>query len=332
MNYAHWAGDKMTDKNIKITCWGPRGSLPSPSKKGFSTTEFGGNTSCYHVEAGPFSVILDCGSGIRDLGNHLMATGKGFGKQFIVPLSHYHWDHIQGLPFCVPMFIAGNKFYFHGFAPSGHERGPKPVVEAMLGHQQSNPHFLVAHTELPAERLYTDHARQFSETFWYKYVNSLLGIEKHEKGPGPNDNPKNWIKFTTIPLNHPDGCLGYKIEYMGKSIVYATDNEPLRHTNAQLDKHAQLTDWLLLDGQYSEEQIGGMTQTFGHGTPAACIEQAKACLAALVVIHHHDPANDDKTLTAMEKATKRDCIRLGYAADGLPGVVEFAREGVVWEI
>jgi len=58
----------MTD--IKITCWGPRGSLPSPSKKGFNTTEFGGNTSCYHVEAGPFSIILDCGSGIRDLGNH----------------------------------------------------------------------------------------------------------------------------------------------------------------------------------------------------------------------------------------------------------------------
>lgn len=319
----------MTDKKIKITCWGPRGSLPSPSKKGFNTTEFGGNTSCYHVEAGPFSIILDCGSGIRDLGNHLMSTGKGFGKQFIVPLSHYHWDHIQGLPFCVPMFIAGNKFFFHGFAPSGHERGPKPVVEAMLGHQQSNPHFPVAHTELPAERVYTDHARQFSETFWYKYVNSQLGIEKHEKGPGQNAvSTSNWIKFTTIPLNHPDGCLGYKIEYMGKSVVYATDNEPLRHTNAQLDKHADHANWILLDGQYSEEQIGGMTQTFGHGTPLSCIEQADAVDAEHLVIHHHDPGNHDVTLEAMEKHARHEA----KTAIGFDGKVEFAREGMVWEI
>lgn len=304
---------------MTVTCFGPRGSLPSPSTKTFKTEEYGGNTSCYYVEAGPFRIILDCGSGIRQLGNDLMAKGRGVGGEWIVLLSHYHWDHIQGLPFCVPMFIGANTFRFHGFTPSGHESGPKPVVETMLGHQQSNPHFPVAHTALPSQRKYQDHARQFSETFWYKHEDGRY-IQTAQK---PGGASWDTLKITTIPLNHPDGCLGYRIEYEGKVMVYATDNEPLRHNNAQLLKHGSGADWMLLDGQYTEAQLAGPTQVFGHGTPEACVEQAKACKVKKLVIHHHDPNHDDTKVAQMERE----------ALQGEPsGWGEFAREGAVWTV
>lgn len=316
---------------MKVTCYGPRGSLPSPSTSTFNTAGYGGNTSCYYVEAGPFRIILDCGSGIRTLGNELLAKGEGFGKNWIVLLSHYHWDHIQGLPFCIPMFIAANRFDFHGFTPSGHERGPRPVVETMIADQQSNPHFPVAHSEMPAQMNYTDHSRQFSETFYYMAEEVIAGDQKSVSiRPGHTDdlevvlkNGYDFLKVTTIPLNHPDGCLGYRIEYKGKAAVYATDNEPLRQPNAQLTKLGKDADWMLLDGQYTENQLAGLTQTFGHGTPGACVEQAKACGAKHLVIHHHDPNNDDDTLDQMAfDALKNEPQGWG----------EFAREGTVWDV
>jgi len=81
---------------MKITCYGPRGSIPAPSRNNFNTTEYGGNTSCYLVEAGPFNIILDMGSGVLTAGDDLLRSGRGVGKHFIVPISHWHWDHIQG--------------------------------------------------------------------------------------------------------------------------------------------------------------------------------------------------------------------------------------------
>mgnify|MGYP003966347817 FL=1 len=310
---------------MKVTCYGPRGSIPAPSTKRFSTIEYGGDTTCYYVEAGPFRVIQDAGSGIRTLGNDLMRRGDGFGKQFIVPLSHYHWDHLQGLPFMVPVFINANSFHFHGFPPSGHEHeGPKPLVEKMLEYQQSNPHFPVAHGALPSQRTYTDHARQFSESFWYVHHSGryLLRTDNPEKV-----SAENQIKFTTIPLNHPDGCLGYRIEYMGAVLVYATDNEPLRHANTRLTNLGADPDMIITGGQYTVEQLSGMAQTFGHGSPKSCVEQARACRAKRCIIHHFDPNNDDDTLAKMEAEARAYAAELAYTAP-----VEFARTDMVWEL
>lgn len=342
---------------MKITCYGPRGSLPAPSRPGFVTTAYGGNTSCYYVETGPFRVILDNGSGVAVLGDDLMknlllpqmkATGK-MGMPFINLISHWHWDHIQGLPFCTPYFITGNTFHIHGFDPSGHEPGRiasgRTAVETMLSEQQANPHFPVAHECLPASRTYTGHPRQFSRTLWYAnrsesdrpgvpassgYV--LCPTEEKARGQalfGPGALEENVLKITTIPLNHPDGCLGYRLDYMGKSIVYCTDNEPLRHPNLQITKLGQGADWILLDGQYTEDQLAKNTQVFGHGTPRACVDQAIACGAKHLVIHHHDPKNDDEAVSWMETDA------LVYARDNgfaHPHTVEFAQEGKSWNL
>lgn len=307
---------------MKVTCYGPRGSIPAPSTKRFSTVKYGGDTSCYFVEAGPHKVILDCGSGIRQLGNDLMATGKGIGVTFRVLLSHYHWDHIQGLPFFVPIYIGVNTFHFHGFVPSTEEHCVKPVVERMLQHQQSNPHFPVAHGALASKRLYTDHARQNPE----KKVYRVVGGQSIEVLPGmdPEDDD---LTIQTIPLNHPDGCLSYRLDYRGYSLVYASDNEPLRKANANLVKFGKGANLAIFDGQYTEEQLAGSVQTYGHGSPEACIDQAIACQIMDLKVHHHDPSNSDTVVDAMLVKALDYAQKVGYT-----GKVEFCHQEDVWVI
>jgi len=190
--------------------------------------------------------------------------------------------------------------------------------------QQDAPHFPVSHAAMPANKFYRAHHFQFSETF--QYFADQDGIY-HYNVPQNNFDPTRWIKITTIPLNHPNGCLGYKIEYMGKSIVYCTDNEPLLFLNKEINKHAKNCDWLLLDGQYTQEQLSGMSQTFGHGTPRNCVDQAIGCNAKKLIIHHHDPRHDDTKLLSMELDAIGYSKKMEY-----DGSVEFAREGTCWEV
>jgi len=290
---------------MKLACYGSRGSLPTPSTPTSSTATYGGNTSCYYLEAGPFRFILDGGSGARRLGADLSQQGLGFPGTWVVLLSHFHWDHIQGLPFFAPLRFPGNTFYFHGLGS----------VREKLESQQQAPNFPVQHSEFPSERSYIDHPRRFSETFWYTYDQGGVAYARRQM---LGDQA---IKVTTIPLNHPNGCLGYRIEYMGKVLVYATDNEPLRHPNTRLTQLAQGADLLIMDGQYTEEQLADSTQGYGHGSPESCVEQAKLCGAKKLIIHHHDPSHGDGTLARMEEK----------AFSGSPeGWGEFAREGKVW--
>lgn len=323
---------------IKVTCYGPRGSVPAPSRKGFSTIEYGGNTSCYYVEAGPFRIILDHGSGALVLGDDIMKAGL-IGKHFIALSSHYHWDHIQGMPFCVPYFLKQNTFHIHGHEPPGHE-GKKVLidtVEGLIAEQQAAPHFPVAHHSLPSKRIYHSHPRQFSESFMYfvdekdeyqMVVDQMVDTIRETLPPSVKMDFRRWMRITTIPVSHPDGCLGFRIDYMGDSFTYCTDHEPARHTWAAINRIGKGTNFIVLDGQYNEQQLGGMTQSFGHGSPRSCVEQAVACGAKHVLIHHHDPKHDDTTVQKMEE----DAIQYAKDAGTDELVVEFAREGKSWVI
>ncbi|MFI5267375.1 MAG: MBL fold metallo-hydrolase, partial [Chloroflexota bacterium] len=84
---------------MKVTFWGVRGSIAAPGR---STAEFGGNTSCVEIQSGADRLILDCGTGIRELGRHLAAQDQPVNATIL--LSHSHWDHIQGFPFFAPLF------------------------------------------------------------------------------------------------------------------------------------------------------------------------------------------------------------------------------------
>jgi phosphoribosyl 1,2-cyclic phosphodiesterase len=315
---------------MEITCYGPRGSRPAASRKGFSTVEFGGDTNCYYVKAGPFRIILDDGTGVAILGDDLMKNGI-IGESFINLITHYHWDHLDGMSFCIPYFIGTNTFHIHGPIPSGYEATgqPRSAVEMMLAIQQSNPLFPVAHECLPARKLYTGHARQFSNTVLYTNLVGPTGKQEYRQIENISDVflKKDLLKITTIPLNHPDGCLGYRIDWMDMSIAYCTDNEPFRKPNAQITKLAKNVNWLLLDGQYDESEIGGMQQGFGHGTPQSCIEQAMACDAKFLVVSHHEPKRNDTSLSLMEQEARGFAHRTGFSSP-----LEFAREGRVWNV
>lgn len=316
---------------MKLQAFGVRGSLPSPSMKGFKTSGYGGNTTCYYLTAGPFRIILDMGSGARVLGSHLMKKGE-IGKHFIFLLTHYHSDHTQGIGFCVPFYIKTNTFHIHGFTPD-ERKGTDPIrniVLQCLEEQQSSPYFPVPHISLPARKVYHPHDRMFSEVFYY--INGNQGyryVHERDQTQPESAEPANRIKITTIPLNHPNGCLGYRIDYMDKSLGFCTDNEPLAYTNNKINTLCKDVDTIILDGQYTSDQLAGATQAFGHGTPEFCIDQTLACGAKRLLVTHFDPAHDDKKLAQMEEAARR--YHQKRKKKTLKSV-EFAREGKAWEI
>ena len=121
---------------MQLTFWGVRGSIPAP---GPGTVRFGGNTSCVSLRtSGGKLIIFDCGTGARNLGNTLLGGpfGKGGGEASIL-LSHAHWDHIQGFPFFVPLYIQGNAFHIYGGAKSS------PMLEGILEGQMAPQYFPV---------------------------------------------------------------------------------------------------------------------------------------------------------------------------------------------
>jgi len=316
---------------MKLHSFGARGSLPAPSTTDFKTSKYGGNTTCYYLEAGPFRIILDMGSGARPLGNYLMKKGE-IGKPFIFLLTHYHSDHIQGIGFCVPFYIKTNTFYIHGFTPEGRENVDplKNVVLQALEEQQASPFFPVPHGLLPANKAYRAHNRMFSEVFFYVNKNGEYIYKTKQKiDTRKSDSSKDIIKITTIPLHHPNGCLGFRIDYMGKSFAFCTDNEPFAFTNSKINSLCKDIDLMVLDGQYTKEQLSGPTQTFGHGNPELCVDQAVVCEAKKLLITHLDPGHDDDKVSEMEKA----CIE--YFKKIKPAKlksVAFVKEGESWEI
>src|SRR5271156_6082013 len=182
----------------KVTFWGVRGSTPTPER---GTWRYGGNTACVEVVTGDGTrFILDCGTGIRLLGNRWEEQAGHRAIEAHILVTHYHWDHIQGIPFFHPFFQQQNRFHFYSFESK--YLGPNSLRK-VLEAQMASPYFPVDLSMLTA------------------------GREFHEVGGGEQFEI-NGTRVTTRWLNHPQGCLGYRLDTPGGSIVYATDNEPAR--------------------------------------------------------------------------------------------------------
>ena len=171
--------------------WGVRGSTPTPQR---GNLRYGGNTSCVELRTREGIFVFDCGTGLRLLGHSLR---KEFGKRPIkarVFVSHYHWDHIQGIPFFTPLYGRQNHFDFHSF------KSTETSVRQALQDQMVNPYFPVDMRAMLAKR----HFHEIGEE--KRIYDGLTIISKR--------------------LYHPQGCMGFRVEHNGKVIVYATDNEP----------------------------------------------------------------------------------------------------------
>jgi len=263
-----------------IRFWGARGSITTP---GIETIKYGGNTSCVEIRCGKEIFILDAGSGIRKLGDKILTEKP---QHINILFSHFHWDHIQGFPFFSPVFNGKYSITLIG------ERKMNFTLEQLFTNQLMFPYFPVSMTDLNAKINFREITR--------------------------NDNIKQ--KDVTIKLarlNHPGGCIGYRIEYGGKAFVYATDTEHFSCIDKSLLKLASNADVLVYDCNYTEDEysgkIGPPRTGWGHSTWVQGVKVAKAAKVKKFIIFHHDPAHDDKFVDKIEKDVRKE-FKESYAA------------------
>jgi len=285
-------------RSIEVRFWGVRGSIPTP---GPSTAEIGGNTSCVEVRAGGRLIVFDAGTGLRMLGNALL---KELGRTPIeawIFFSHVHWDHIQGFPFFTPAFIRGNTIHLYG----GHKAAG--TLEETLAGQMENPSFPVHLSDMGARMHFHD-----------VFEGEIVEIPSAQ-GDGP-------IKISNTRGNHPNGVYAYRVDWNGKSVMYATDTEHYAVVDPKLLRLAKDVDILIYDAQYTPEEYAGQTgggpkTGWGHSTFEAAADLAKAAGAKTLVLYHHDPGQDDRAVREKERR----------ARELFPGAVA-AHEGLSFQL
>jgi len=276
----------MTDLEHKVRFWGVRGSVPTPTPENLG---YGGNTSCLSMALAPDRhLILDCGTGIRLLGNPLGGERRtGTPMQFDVLFSHYHLDHIEGLPFFSPLYDPHARITFHGFATGG------KTVKEILGGIIAPPYFPVPLGEVPSQ---------------LRFV-TVDGASTLEFGD---------VRVDSLPLTHPNGSLSYRLERAGRKIVYATDHEHgVAATDSALIRFSEGADYLIYDATYVPSEYEMLRRGWGHSTWYEGVHVARAAHVKTLVLFHHHPGHTDEQLDAV----------LRVAREELPSV-EIAREGL----
>lgn len=248
---------------MQIRFWGVRGSIASP---GPETAAVGGNTSCVELVCGGTRIILDAGTGLRGLGNQLLAERVPVDATLL--LSHYHWDHIQGLPFFVPVYMKSTSLTIVGAA-----NGITTVRQA-LEHQMRAPVFPVRLDEVGA-RIAT---REVAPADVFDVGEAVVRVARG---------------------NHPGGVVAYRIEHAGRSVVYATDTEHYACVDPALRALAEGADVLIYDAQYLPEEYPAKLG-WGHSTYAHGVDLARAAGVSRCVLFHHDPSRSDAQVAAVE--------------------------------
>lgn len=316
---------------MQIKFWGVRGSLPSAQTtleqvqhfdhlmnlffdSGFSKKSeinnfiknhsaaeiggFGSSTTCVEIRAKDRSVIIDGGSGLKYLSDELFKSGRiKTENEFHIFMSHFHFDHIIGIPFFAPHFMADKKIHYYSVLPNTEE-----IVRSLF----TKPVFPVTYEQLQAK------------------------IEFHQI---ENYQPMqiNEFKITPYKLDHPDPCSGFRVEKSGKVYAHAVDHEVARRTREQLGPDAALfenTDLLYIDAQYEESEIASK-KGWGHGTCERGFEVANVFGAKNILFAHHEPASS-LAETLQRKKQASDFFTKKYPHSKLKW--DFAYEGQLVEL
>jgi phosphoribosyl 1,2-cyclic phosphodiesterase len=256
-----------------IRFWGVRGSLASPGSK---TLRTGGNTSCVEVSCGGEKVIFDLGTGLRPLGESLIKRGPLRAYLFV---SHYHWDHISGLPFFAPAYDPKSELIIHGATRRGRD------VRQILSGQMIDPYFPVDLGVLNAR---------------------LRFVTLNDEGVAQVGKK---IKVRAAELNHPGGSLGYRLECGKRVFVYATDFEHGTDGDERLVQLAQGADLMVFDAQYTPQEYEGngvpSRRGWGHSTYAAGAALARRAGVKKLALFHHAPDRDDKGIGRLALLAKK---------------------------
>jgi len=301
---------------IKVKFWGVRGSIPCPGPK---TMKYGGNTACIELRFPEVNrhIIIDAGSGIRDLANSMLANDLPKGPIATeIYLSHTHWDHIMGFPFFVPVYIPGTRIKV--FGPVTYEDEP---LEAVVGGQMKYRYFPVNMGEL-------------ASTIEYRRLKEEPLIDL---GDG--------ITLSTTIINHPITALGYRFSFRGAVFCTAYDTEPFRNLfvtdpdhpaydelmalegeeaareqNLVLENFSPGAALLVHDAQYTRQEYEKGKIGWGHSPIEDAIAAAKRAGVKQLALFHHDPERSDDQLDQMANTY---CTTEPTA----PMQVFFAREG-----
>lgn len=271
-----------------VRFWGVRGSTPTPQSENL---RYGGNTSCVEVRVNGHIYVFDCGTGFRNLGKQLSQEHAGDGKNghpinAHIFLSHFHWDHIQGIPFFEPLYNdRDSSFVFHS---SSRTRGLQQALEE----QMADPYFPVNMSDMAAHR-------QFCTI----------------------DEGRTQLEGCTVQamwLNHPQGCLGFRMETQGKVIVYATDNEPGDPVfDKSVRKLAEGADLLIYDAQYLPEEYAARKQGWGHSHWREAINVVMESGAKELILFHHDPDHSDSCIDSVVKQAREHYPKVRAASEGM---------------
>ena len=269
---------------MRVRFWGVRGSTPTPQMENMGV---GGNTACIEVRSDSNQILIfDGGTGIRLLGKQLE---KEFGTQPIrghILFSHFHLDHIQGIPFFRPLYNPNNNFTFY-FAG---RRDANLVMDALAG-IIADPYFPVDMSKLPCSREYVD------------LTEGTFDVAD--------------TKILVLPLQHPQGCVGYRIVQNGKTITYCTDVE---HGTDWSDRNvltlAKDSDLFIVDSQYTPEELPDH-QGWGHSSWKQAIESGIQARVKKIALYHHDPYHEDSAIEEILQSAMKLHPNVIAAREGL---------------
>ena len=269
---------------MRVRFWGVRGSTPTPQKENMG---YGGNTACIEIRTDSNQLLIfDGGTGIRNLGNELQ---EEFGDQPInahIFFSHFHLDHIQGIPFFKPLYNPKNHFTFY-FAG---RRDANLVMDALAG-MMANPYFPINMSNLPCAREYVD------------LVEGTYTVAD--------------TRILVLPLNHPQGCVGYRIMQNGKVISYCTDVEHgLEWSDKNLITLAKDADFFIADSQYTPEELP-QHNGWGHSSWTQSLETGIQARVKRMVLFHHDPYHTDEIVESILESARKLHPNVIAAREGL---------------
>lgn len=281
---------------MRVKFWGTRGSIPVPGK---DTNKYGGNTTCLEITLlSGRTVIIDAGTGIRPLGEKLMAEDNNTDIHLLI--THIHWDHVLGFPFFNLIYNPSSSILVDGF------RSCMKGLRYTFDNKMGDGFFPIKFDDLKAKISYLD-----------KLGNGLLEIDD--------------TVVDSIPLHHPQGGLGFRFREGNKTLVFITDNELRDDAKGVVSPKVYIefckdADVLIHDSQYTPEEID-MRRGWGHTDFQSAFNLAHRANVKKLMLFHHDPPRTDPELEVI----KDRCEELA-SERGSSVTLEVAKENSEFEL